>query len=168
MTEIVSSVAQALATWNVMSSTHPLIDVPWAGEWTMSGPEEGDTACVQVFVTDAAGEEIFEIEESGDEEADKQLGREIADALNAIAPVAPMTPDPVTRDFTFDVPLTATITVKAPDESTARRWLLDAVDCADTNFGAYPNGAPIVGEASIVKSAGLMLAMIDGEIPPAA
>lgn len=51
--------------------------------------------------------------------------------------------------FTFDCELTAAITVEADDAATAKKMLIDALDCADTNFGAYPNGDPILGEVSL-------------------
>lgn len=65
--------------------------------------------------------------------------------------------------FTFDMNLTAAITVDAPDAETAKKWLLETLDCADTNFGAYPNGEPILGEVSLNGAENIALAMIDGE-----
>ncbi|MER9768929.1 hypothetical protein NKJ09_23025 [Mesorhizobium sp. M0189] len=47
-------------------------------------------------------------------------------------------------DFTFDMKLMASITVQAETADQARQWLVDALECADTNFGAYPGGYPIL------------------------
>lgn len=66
------------------------------------------------------------------------------------------------KRFTFDVKLFATITVPAPDEKTARKMLDAEVNCASCNFGAWPNGDPILGEAS-VDDACPDLVEVDGE-----
>ncbi len=52
-------------------------------------------------------------------------------------------------EYAFDVKLFATIRVKATSEAEARTLLRKHVDAADTNFGAWPNGDPIIGEASL-------------------
>lgn len=65
------------------------------------------------------------------------------------------------KEFAFDVKLFAAIRVKAPDEKTARSMLKAALDCADTNFGAWPNGDPITAEASMDGEADLF--EIDGK-----
>ena len=52
-------------------------------------------------------------------------------------------------EYAFDVKLFATIRVKATSEAEARTLLRKQVDAADTNFGAWPNGDPIIGEASV-------------------
>lgn len=66
--------------------------------------------------------------------------------------------------YTFDVLLLASITVPASDPETARKMLESALDCADTNFGAYPDGSPIIGEVSLTDDITLNehLAMVDG------
>ena len=51
--------------------------------------------------------------------------------------------------FTFDAKLFAAFTIEAPDRATAEKWLREALDCADINAGALPNGDPIIGEASL-------------------
>lgn len=53
------------------------------------------------------------------------------------------------KSFLFDVKLFASIRVPAETEEEARRLLKTHVECADTNFGAWPNGDPILGEASV-------------------
>lgn len=58
-------------------------------------------------------------------------------------------PEPVTREFAFDVRLFSTLRVKAASEAEARALLREHVDCADANFGAWPSGDPILGEASL-------------------
>lgn len=65
------------------------------------------------------------------------------------------------REYAFDVKLFAFIRVRAADEAEARRMLAEAFDCADANFGAWPNGDPITAEASIDGDADLM--EVDGE-----
>ena len=65
------------------------------------------------------------------------------------------------KEYAFDVKLLAAIRVKAADQATARAMLKEALDCADTNFGAWPNGDPIIGEASIDGEPDLI--EIDGE-----
>lgn len=68
--------------------------------------------------------------------------------------------------FTFDMRMVASITVEAGTAEQARQWLIDALDAASTNFGAYPNGDPILGEASLADDVGPVLSMIDGEDLP--
>jgi hypothetical protein len=55
---------------------------------------------------------------------------------------------PVT-EYIFDVKLTGTVRVEADSEADARKMLGEAIECADTNFGAWPNGDPILGEVSL-------------------
>lgn len=68
------------------------------------------------------------------------------------------------NSYTFDVPLLASITVAANDPETARQTLQSALECADTNFGAFPNGDPICGEVSLMEDIHLFkhLGMVDG------
>ena len=73
------------------------------------------------------------------------------DALNALCEAGSCGhPDcqPQT-EYAFDVKLFATIRVKATSEAEARTLLKKHVDAADANFGAWPNGDPIIGEASL-------------------
>lgn len=53
------------------------------------------------------------------------------------------------KRYGFDCTLTAAIRVEAESEEEARKMLSDALDCADVNFGAWPNGDPILAEASL-------------------
>lgn len=64
-------------------------------------------------------------------------------------------------EYAFDVKLFATIRVKASSEAEARKMLHEALDCADSNFGAWPNGDPITAEASLDGRAELF--EVDGE-----
>jgi hypothetical protein len=66
--------------------------------------------------------------------------------------------------YTFDVPLLASITVDADDPETARQMLQTALDCADANFGALPNGDSILGECSLMEDISLFkhLGLVDG------
>lgn len=64
-------------------------------------------------------------------------------------------------EYAFDITLTASIRVNAPDEEQARRLLRGRLDCADTNFGAWPDGTPITAETSLLTID--YLYEIDGE-----
>lgn len=64
-------------------------------------------------------------------------------------------------EFSFSVTLLATIRVSATSELAARKMLADAFYCAESNFGYWPDGAPILAEASI--EGGADLAEVDGE-----
>lgn len=65
------------------------------------------------------------------------------------------------KEYAFDVRLFATIRVNAETVLQARTMLMAALDCADTNFGAWPNGDPITAEAS--WDGPMDLIEIDGE-----
>jgi hypothetical protein len=52
-------------------------------------------------------------------------------------------------EYSYDCKLFATIRVQGDSEPEARQALLDALDCASANLGAWPNGDPILCEASI-------------------
>lgn len=64
-------------------------------------------------------------------------------------------------EFAFDVNLRASLRVEAEDEATARAILAESLNCADSNFGAWPDGSPITAEASMDGDASLY--MIDGK-----
>lgn len=66
------------------------------------------------------------------------------------------------HSYLFDTALTASIRVEAKSVEEARAMLRAALDCADTNFGAFPNGDPITGE---VSGDYFGLVEIDGEEP---
>lgn len=71
-----------------------------------------------------------------------------------------------TREYAFDVVLRAAIRVKATSEAEAREMMHDVLDCADANFGSWPDGSPVLGEASLDTDAegqGLSLYEVDGE-----
>ena len=51
--------------------------------------------------------------------------------------------------YTFDVSLIAAVTVRAESETHARAMIARVFDCADCNGGVWPNGAPVLFEASI-------------------
>lgn len=56
---------------------------------------------------------------------------------------------PHLHEYAFDLKLVACIRVKAKTEAEALALLREHVDAADCNFGAWPNGDPILGEASL-------------------
>lgn len=65
------------------------------------------------------------------------------------------------HEYTFDVTLLTTIRVKASSEKEARAMLDAALQGADSNLGAWPNGDPILAECSIEGEADL--SEVDGE-----
>lgn len=66
-------------------------------------------------------------------------------------------------EYAFDIELFAAVRVNAPNEATARQMLAEAFEAADTNFGAWPDGSPILGEASLSDLATPSLFEVDGE-----
>lgn len=52
-------------------------------------------------------------------------------------------------EYVFGVWLFSTIRVNADSEEQAHRLLREHINCADANFGAWPNGDPILAEASV-------------------
>jgi hypothetical protein len=58
-------------------------------------------------------------------------------------------------EYAFDIKLLAAVRVKATSEREARRMLNDYLQAADCNFGAWPDGSPILAEASIDGEADL-------------
>lgn len=52
------------------------------------------------------------------------------------------------NEYLFDIKLFASIRIKAESEAEARATILDHLDCACVNAGAWPNGDPILFEAS--------------------
>jgi hypothetical protein len=55
------------------------------------------------------------------------------------------------KEFTFDIKLFAAITVKAETEKEAFEMLLEHTECADCNLGTWPDGTPILAEASVER-----------------
>lgn len=53
------------------------------------------------------------------------------------------------HEYLFDVRMFAFIRVRAKSLAEARKMLREHLDCADCNFGSWPNGEPITCEASI-------------------
>jgi len=53
------------------------------------------------------------------------------------------------NEYLFDVNLFATIRIRAESEAEARATILDHLDCACINAVAWPNGDPILFEASV-------------------
>lgn len=54
-----------------------------------------------------------------------------------------------TASFLFDAKLCASIRVPAATASEARAKLIEALEAAGANFGAWPDGSPILGEVSL-------------------
>jgi hypothetical protein len=53
------------------------------------------------------------------------------------------------KRYTFDVKLFAALSIEAESEAEARATVKDLLDCASCNAGAWPNGDPILFEASV-------------------
>lgn len=53
------------------------------------------------------------------------------------------------NEYLFDIKLFASIRVNAASESEARDLVLEHLDCSSINAGAWPNGDPILFEASV-------------------
>lgn len=104
--------------------------------------------------------EAFDGEEDSVKEEHEDLIQEIEAVINEINGTTAV--DPPVRAFTFDVELYATIEVKAINKSAAKNLLLDRVHQSEANFGAWPNGDPILGNIGLPDEA-ITLVMIDGE-----
>lgn len=53
------------------------------------------------------------------------------------------------HEYLFDIKLFASLRVKAESVVEARKLLASVLDCAEVNCGEWPDGSPIVGEASL-------------------
>lgn len=53
------------------------------------------------------------------------------------------------REYAFDLKLFAALRVKAPTLEMARAMIREHVNCCTANFGAWPDGSPIIAEASV-------------------
>lgn len=73
-------------------------------------------------------------------------------------------------NFLFDIRLNASFRLDAASEAEARAMLTEALDCAFCNAGHYPDGSPVLFEASIdgddCENDGIELVEVDGEAPP--
>ncbi|QSY98633.1 hypothetical protein J2J97_32535 (plasmid) [Rhizobium bangladeshense] len=65
------------------------------------------------------------------------------------------------REYTLDLVLKAAVTVKAANADEALLMVQTVFECADCNGGAWPNGEPVLFEASLSQRPDL--GMIDGE-----
>lgn len=70
------------------------------------------------------------------------------------------------HEFAFDLKLNVALRVTAKGFDDAVKKLKEKLDCADANFGAWDNGNPILGEATlngpVTKDT---LFEIDGDVP---
>jgi hypothetical protein len=64
------------------------------------------------------------------------------------------------HEYLIDFTARGALRVKASSAAEARQMLDDLLDCANVNFGAWPNGDPALGE---LTSEGRHIAEIDGE-----
>lgn len=65
-------------------------------------------------------------------------------------------------EYTFKVTFTAAIEIEAHSEAQARRMLEENLHEAEANFGAWPNGDPILASV-VVADYDAPLIEIDGE-----
>lgn len=65
------------------------------------------------------------------------------------------------NEYLFDIKLFASIRVNAASEPEARGIVLEHLDCASINAGAWPNGDPILFEAGVARD--LDLVEVNGE-----
>lgn len=65
------------------------------------------------------------------------------------------------KEYTFDITLLAAITVKAATQEEAEKTIRHHMDGMDCNGGMWPNGDPILFEASLEGD--LDLVSVDGE-----
>lgn len=68
------------------------------------------------------------------------------------------------KSYTFDVKLFAMMTLKANSEAEARATLSEIVGCMDCNGGSWPDGTPILFQASVDGESDLI--EINGEPTP--
>lgn len=68
-----------------------------------------------------------------------------------------------THEYAFDLTLTAAIRVRAASEVEARKMLETCLDAADVNFGAWPDGSPILGEVTYNREDRCEIFEVDGE-----
>ncbi len=68
------------------------------------------------------------------------------------------------KNYLVDIKLSTSIRVDAEDEEAARKLIATAFNCASINAGAWPNGEPITGTASMDGEADLV--EIDGMYQP--
>lgn len=66
------------------------------------------------------------------------------------------------HEYVFDVKLMTAIRVKAATVIEARAKLRNHVGSASCNFGAWPDGSPILGEASVDDDV-LPCSQVDGD-----
>lgn len=69
----------------------------------------------------------------------------------------------IMHEYLFDVKLFASVRVSASSEAEARAMLKNAFNCADCNAGAWPDGEPIVFEASLDEPENDELVAVDDE-----
>ena len=62
---------------------------------------------------------------------------------------------PKEKEFAFNLTLLTTVKVNAETEKEARALINEAFHIADSHFGAWPNGDPILAEASMEGEAEL-------------
>jgi hypothetical protein len=97
------------------------------------------------------------------EEGVAVLTPEAIAAINALLPAKDASDQPFSlNDYAFDCTLTTALRVKARSREEAEAMIRDTFNAADCNGGAWPNGDPILFEASLNDSK-LELYELNGE-----
>lgn len=65
--------------------------------------------------------------------------------------------------YTLDAKLFVTLTVKATSQDHAEAILRETMDGAEANFGAWPDGSPVLGTVGYDNDGGADLIEINGE-----
>lgn len=70
------------------------------------------------------------------------------------------------HEYLIDVTLNVSLRAKGRNWAEVKAQLDTLLDCADANFGAFANGAPILGEASLSHPIDFSnVAEVDGDDP---
>lgn len=107
----------------------------------------------QMSVTDQAWQLARQCEFNQLSDCEERMGHE--DVQQGITPKM--------HEYGLDVILKATIRVKAYSPEEAMKSLHSILDAADCNAGAWPNGDPVLFEASTTDDSAPVIFSIDGE-----
>lgn len=88
--------------------------------------------------------------------------KEFFESIGVTPPKAATEVEGEEREYAFDVKMFATIRATATSEDEARQLVKDHIDSGEANFGAWPNGDPILASVTVDDDE-LPLLEIDGE-----
>ena len=96
---------------------------------------------------------------------DPTLGvEEIAKQIQAGVAERRSSPAPTEREYGFDVMLKASLRIKATSPEHAQELLQEMFDAANCNGGSWPDGNPVLFEASLAENSKPVLFSIDDEV----